>query len=139
MTKFVAEVESLKVKVELDFAKIETLNKMIEQIQRTYDTAIDTAFSMEDRQFNRYNALCQKQEGTFRKFTKEEVKAYTKDDYNWPCVSESYTTDDGIRAERNSFAQIMIDEMVKVDMHKSTMKIVINEKLAVEKSYVEAL
>ena len=36
MTKFVAEVESLKVKVELDFAKIETLNKMIEQIQRTF-------------------------------------------------------------------------------------------------------
>lgn len=60
MTKFVEEVESLKLLVELDFAKIETLDKMIEQIQRTYDDAIDTAFSMEDRQFNRYNALCQK-------------------------------------------------------------------------------
>lgn len=33
----------------------------------------------------------------------------------------------------------MIDEMVKVDMHKSTMKIVVSEKFAVESSYVEAL
>ena len=33
----------------------------------------------------------------------------------------------------------MVDEQVKIDQHKSTIKIVISEKSEVEKSYVEAL
>ena len=94
---------------------------------------------LEDRQFRRYQALCQLEEGTFRTFTKKEIREYTIDHPNWKCVQEFYFTDEGVRAERNSFAQIMIAEQVKIDQHKSTMKIVISEKQALEKDYVETL
>ena len=58
MTQFVKEVEALKIKVQLEFAKIETLDLMITMIQKTYDDAIETAYTMEDRQFRRYQAAC---------------------------------------------------------------------------------
>lgn len=132
VTKFLEEVESLRTQVDLDQAKIDTLDQMITMTQLTYDNAIETALMLEERQFRRYQAECQKVEGTYRPFTKQEIKAYTTDNSNWACVSESYIDDNGDRKYRNAFAQIMIGEQVVIDMHKATLKVVLNEKVEAE-------
>ena len=129
---FVEQVEALKIDVELNSAKVETLVAMIRQTNFNMQKTIDTAIALEARQFRRYQAECQKHEGTYRPFTVEEIKGYTEDDFNWPCVQETYYTDSGQRRYRNAFAQIELKVRKENEVVEALLKVVQNEKLEAE-------
>ena len=70
---------------------------MIEQQIYKYQLAEKSAENLYVRQQRRYQADCQKLEGTYRPFSREELLGITEEDDNWKCVREFHINDAGKR------------------------------------------